>query len=134
MHIVSGFAHLENDASSYHHNSITEAIADKTLVATAEEDLGDANKLTFNDALIIDVAIPSRRGFGNYAEGERTFAATYHLLVAFLVPPLLKLASQDASLPSYDLLWMNRAQPRSSRISGWKDGNLLYSHKDPSLH
>ncbi|WP_299695265.1 hypothetical protein [uncultured Vibrio sp.] len=133
MHIVTDFVHLEIDGNNYHHSSIAEAVADKALIATAEGELEDTNKLTFNDALN-DVAIPSRRGLGNSSGGERTFEGTYHLLVAFLAPPLLKLASQDAPLPSYDLLWMNRPQPRSSRISGWKDGNLLYSHKDPSNH
>ncbi len=53
---------------------------------------------------------------------------TYHLLVAFNPPPLLELAMQPKRPVAQQLHWTNQLTAHSSRISGWKESNLLYSH------
>lgn len=52
----------------------------------------------------------------------------YHLLVAFNPPPLLELAMQPRLPDAQQLHWTNKVTTHSSRLSGWKESNLLYSH------
>lgn len=53
---------------------------------------------------------------------------TYHLLVAFNPPPLLQLAMEPRRPFAQHLHWTNQITTHASRLSGWKDSNLLYSH------
>ncbi|HCH3752994.1 hypothetical protein ACEWAX_02970 [Vibrio parahaemolyticus] len=57
-----------------------------------------------------------------------SFESEYHLLVAFLPPPLKELAWQTIPLPT-DSYGMLRNQRSLYRLSGWKEANLLYVFK-----
>lgn len=51
----------------------------------------------------------------------------YHLLIAFNSPPLLELAMQPKRPEALHLHWTNQAGTNWSRLSGWKESNLLYA-------
>lgn len=57
----------------------------------------------------------------------------YHLLVAFLPPPLLQLAVKAISVPDAISHWTSHASYPSSRLAGWKEGNILYTHNHSRL-
>lgn len=56
-------------------------------------------------------------------------APDYFLLIAFLTPPLLELATQSSALIPPQHHWTSKNRYASSRLSGWKEANTLYTHK-----
>lgn len=52
----------------------------------------------------------------------------YHLLISFLSPPLLDIALTTVTLPHALSHWTNTIA-KTSRLSGWKDSNALYTHQ-----
>ncbi|WP_241790496.1 hypothetical protein [Vibrio genomosp. F10] len=53
---------------------------------------------------------------------------SYYLLVAFLSPVLLDIARSDVQLPDPSTHWTSFTLA-SSRLSGWKETNALYTHQ-----
>ncbi|MDO6688080.1 MULTISPECIES: hypothetical protein [unclassified Agarivorans] len=53
----------------------------------------------------------------------------YFLLIAFLSPPLLQLATQAQRPLATQLHWTSHTAQSRSRLSGWKEANTLYSQK-----
>ncbi|WP_221076607.1 hypothetical protein [Agarivorans aestuarii] len=58
----------------------------------------------------------------------------YFLLIAFLSPPLLDMATQAQRPPTTQEHWASHFNYSRSRLSGWKEANTLYSqgHIRPS--
>ncbi|WP_220718454.1 hypothetical protein [Agarivorans litoreus] len=71
----------------------------------------------------------SRRVMSNDNRADQGAAPEYVLLIAFLTPPLLALATKAQRPPASQLHWTSHASSCSSRISCWKDANTLYSQK-----
>lgn len=70
--------------------------------------------------------LPYRRTSGSEGELSLKISPNYHLLVAFMPPPLLAIALQATPLPSINTLSCDN-QPY--HLSGWKQANLLYVFK-----
>ncbi|MGF1697031.1 hypothetical protein L4C54_15290 [Vibrio lamellibrachiae] len=56
----------------------------------------------------------------------------YFLLVAFLPPALLDIAKASTVIPKPSFHWTSRVTS-SSRLSGWKESNLIYSQQHSRL-
>lgn len=69
-----------------------------------------------------------RRILSNEQDGSSDIEPVYHLLIDFSPPSLL--ASLLATTPMLDLKqhWTSIVSSPPSRLSGWKEGNIQYSH------
>lgn len=69
-----------------------------------------------------------RRILSNEQDGSADIEPVYHLLIDFSPPSLL--ASLLATTPMLDLKqhWTSTVSSPPSRLSGWKEGNIQYSH------
>ncbi|MDR9825118.1 hypothetical protein RCJ22_05820 [Vibrio sp. FNV 38] len=72
-----------------------------------------------------------RRAFSDNQDLTVHLSPNYYLLIAFLPPSLLEISKQDIAIASPLLHWTSRVSTSLSRLSGWKDGNALYSHRLP---
>ena len=52
----------------------------------------------------------------------------YYLLVAFMEPVFLHSITTTVHTPKFVDHWTSQISRSISRVSGWKDGNSLYSH------
>lgn len=52
----------------------------------------------------------------------------YYLLVAFMEPVFLHSFTTTVNTPKFVEHWTSQISSSISRVSGWKDGNSLYSH------
>ncbi|MCG9625584.1 hypothetical protein L1D34_12105 [Vibrio mediterranei] len=73
----------------------------------------------------------SRRVISDSWDADQKAAPDYHLLIAFLAPPLLALATRSTSLIPPQRHWTSRTQSAPSRVAGWKEANTLYAHRQP---
>ncbi|MGR5062060.1 hypothetical protein [Photobacterium sp. DNB22_13_2] len=53
----------------------------------------------------------------------------FDLVFEFPVPSLLQSALSSTALPQLQSHWIGHIPPSHNRLSGWKEGNLLYSHR-----
>ncbi len=69
-----------------------------------------------------------RRILSNEQDGSSDIEPVYHLLIDFSPPSLL--ASLLETTPMLDLKqhWTSMVGSPPSRLSGWKEGNIQYSH------
>ncbi|WP_345776504.1 hypothetical protein [Vibrio sp. 99-70-13A1] len=75
-----------------------------------------------------------RRILSNDQDASSDLEPVYHLLIDFFPPSLLALVL--AAVPLFDskLHWTSLIQSPPSRLSGWKEGNIQYSHFRDSLY
>ncbi|WP_163132553.1 hypothetical protein [Agarivorans sp. Alg241-V36] len=70
----------------------------------------------------------SRRVVSTDNCADQGIAPSYYLLVAFLPPPLLAMATQAQHPEPTQSHWTGHASSSPSRLSAWKEANTLYSH------
>ncbi|MCL9777295.1 hypothetical protein [Vibrio methylphosphonaticus] len=100
-------------------------LASDTLDSLDTEDDGSA----LNDNISPFFLSVSRRIISDTNCSEYRADPEYLLLIAFLPPPLLEMATKPATILSTQMHWTSRVSASPSRLSGWKDANTLYSHQ-----
>ena len=88
--------------------------------------LGDSSN--YHDTESSLQAVTFRRMLSNEQESVADLEPAYHLLIDFSPPSLL--ASLLFNTPMLDTKqhWTSIVSSPSSRLSGWKEGNIQYSH------
>ncbi|MEZ8364666.1 hypothetical protein AB6C96_05855 [Vibrio cyclitrophicus] len=88
--------------------------------------LGDSSN--YHDTESSLQAVTFRRMLSNEQESVADLEPAYHLLIDFSSPSLL--ASLLFNTPMLDTKqhWTSIVSSPSSRLSGWKEGNIQYSH------
>lgn len=97
-------------------------------IMTQEEDRSISDNS--DNAFILNA---SKRVLSNDHRASFGVKPEYHLLVDFLPPPLLQLAVKAISVPDAVSHWTSHTASPSSRLSGWKEGNILYTHNHSRL-
>ncbi|MDO6677590.1 hypothetical protein [Shewanella sp. 4_MG-2023] len=94
--------------------------ATMTSPATEQPLVDNIDNFNFLNELRRVVSSDNRAGLGKIPN--------YYLLVAFMEPVLLDSASTAIATPKFVEHWTSKITRSTSRVSGWKDGNSLYSH------
>ncbi|MGF1701317.1 hypothetical protein L4D09_13545 [Photobacterium makurazakiensis] len=97
------------------------------IIALTQEDDRSVNN-EMSDGYILNAL---RRIMSSDQYASVGISPNYDLVMAFLPPPLLEIALTSDSLPKTQSHWTSRVSVSLSRLSGWKDGNTLYSHNHP---
>ncbi|MGF1749908.1 MULTISPECIES: hypothetical protein [Vibrio] len=100
-------------------------LANDTLDSLDTDDDGSA----VNDNISPYFLSVSRRAISDTHCAEYGTSPDYLLLIAFLPPPLLEMATKPTTILSTQMHWTSRVSASPSRLSGWKDANTLYSHQ-----
>lgn len=69
-----------------------------------------------------------RRMLSNEQESVADLEPAYHLLIDFSPPSILASLLFNTPLLDSKLHWTSIVSSPSSRLSGWKEGNIQYSH------
>ena len=69
-----------------------------------------------------------RRMLSNEQESVADLEPAYHLLIDFSPPSILASLLCNTPLLDSKLHWTSIVSSPSSRLSGWKEGNIQYSH------
>ncbi len=77
------------------------------------------------DAVILN---PLRRIISSDSYASKGVSPHYHLVWSFDASPWLQLALTPDSLPRTQSHWTGHITRSHSRLSGWKEGNIQYSH------
>ncbi len=75
-----------------------------------------------------------RRILSNDQDASSDLEPVYHLLIDFFPPSLLALVLAAVPLLDSKLHWTSLIQSPPSRLSGWKEGNIQYSHFRDSIY
>ncbi|WP_264876356.1 hypothetical protein [Vibrio agarivorans] len=137
--VVALFAVCMHTVVAQPHANFGSDINDLNTIASISTEVYETSTVTpdsnngsaFNDDIATQYCTTPRRVFADYQNTERSFAPNYHLLVAFLAPPLLEMATRTRTLVPSQQHWTAHIATSSSRISGWKESNALYSQKLP---
>lgn len=117
-------SHLSQTQATSHHDDNSGDKNDDNAVVDVEGLDEDGNTLFNGDA---PPAFSSIRRIASEGKFEgRNFEPNYFLLVAFLAPPLLERAMTSTEIPNASIHWTSHIAS-SSRLSGWKESNLIYS-------
>ncbi|MFA0085706.1 hypothetical protein [Vibrio sp. 10N.261.51.F12] len=100
-----------------------------TAIVDESTDEGSAK----NDYAGVNYFSVPRRTLSDKHDLRFSSAPDYHLIISLLSPSLLDVSKQAYALIPLQLHWTSRVTASLSRLSGWKDGNALYSHRLPHL-
>ncbi|WP_133126122.1 hypothetical protein [Vibrio sp. 10N.286.49.B3] len=102
-------------------------ITAKEMTIFVQDDVQNKD-FTLNDYQVLYfLASTNRIISSDHCAGQGT-EPDYHLLISFLSPYLLGIATSATDLPSPLFHWTSNIR-LSSRLSGWKESNLLYTHQ-----
>ncbi|MFA0087128.1 hypothetical protein [Vibrio sp. 10N.261.51.F12] len=127
-HFVSADEYVTFEPSSLE-SSISFALEENSVLDEFSDSMTDEDGSVLNDSagpLFLSV---SRRAITDATQSVQGLIPDYYLLIAFLPPPLLKIATTATSMTSPQLHWTSRISSAPSRLSGWKDANTLYTHQ-----
>ncbi|MFS1489297.1 MULTISPECIES: hypothetical protein [Vibrio] len=88
--------------------------------------LGDSSN--YHDTESSLQAVTFRRMLSNEQESVADLEPAYHLLIDFSPPSILASLLFNTPLLDSKQHWTSIVSSPSSRLSGWKEGNIQYSH------
>ncbi|MCK6264514.1 hypothetical protein KP803_14635 [Vibrio sp. ZSDE26] len=114
--------------TSVNQYDVTQSIDERTEKSTPETDGFEDDGFTLFDNEIPHFLSSTRRIVSDDNCVGHNVEPEYFLLVAFSPPPLLELAKSSIVIPNVAFHWTSQVSS-SSRLSGWKESNLIYSQR-----